>query len=69
MNPDELKLRYLLWIRHQTPDCILYGDDGEMQCSRCMIDFKRFSPTEIEDIFQKINFKAVLNAATNKEQQ
>jgi hypothetical protein len=38
MTP-ELKLRQLLWLNH---GCIsLYGDDGEMQCGQCGIDFKR----------------------------
>ena len=52
---DELKLsdietglRELLWLRHGCPMPALYGDDGEMQCSSCMVDFKRGTPEEIE---------------------
>jgi len=36
---DMRKLRELLWLRH---GCVgLYGDDGEMQCGACLLDFKR----------------------------
>lgn len=35
------QLRELLWLRHGCTG--LYGDDGEMQCSTCRIDFKRDS--------------------------
>ena len=34
-------LRKELWLRHGANDCLLYGDDGEMQCNACRIDFKR----------------------------
>jgi hypothetical protein len=37
------KLRKALWLRHGCPISSLYGDDGEMQCSGCGIDFKRMS--------------------------
>jgi hypothetical protein len=40
------KLRKLLWIRHGCTS--LYGDDGEMQCSKCRIDFLRDSADLIE---------------------
>lgn len=43
---ENKELRKLLWLRH---GCMgLYGDDGEMQCSKCMIDFKRDSVDKIE---------------------
>jgi hypothetical protein len=45
----ELKLRYLLWIRHDSNhSAFLYGDDGEMQCSKCGIDFLRMPVDGIE---------------------
>ena len=31
-------LRELLWLRHGCEMKHLYGDDGEMQCSRCSLD-------------------------------
>jgi hypothetical protein len=47
-------LRKLLWLRHGCPISALYGDDGEMQCGRCCIDFKRSSAVEIEQLFMAI---------------
>lgn len=40
---ENIKLRIFMWINHN-PKCTLgslYGDDGEMQCSNCKIDFKK----------------------------
>ena len=43
---DEISLlRKYLWLRHGCDG--LYGDDGEMQCNRCRIDFKRDSVRQI----------------------
>jgi hypothetical protein len=42
----ELEFRRLLWQRHGCAG--LYGDDGEMQCGSCILDFKRQPPSEIE---------------------
>lgn len=42
----ELLLRKLLWLNHGCT--FLYGDDGEMQCGKCLIDFKRDDPKLIE---------------------
>ena len=36
----ERELRKVLWINHGCPVTALYGDDGEMQCSACRLDFK-----------------------------
>ena len=48
MNKNEnYQLRKLLWLHHGCHIDSLYGDDGEMQCQHCLIDFKRDS---IEDI-------------------
>ena len=49
IKKDNLKLREILWLRHGCTG--LYGDDGEMQCGRCVIDFKRDSVNKIEKIF------------------
>lgn len=43
---DELVLRRLLWLNHG--HSMLYGDDGEMQCGRCLLDFKRDTVERIE---------------------
>ena len=53
MNNDELILRNLLWLNHGHFDC-LYGDDGEMQCNKCRIDFKRDSVKDIKKRFDDI---------------
>lgn len=47
---SKLRLRKLLWLRHGCEVSALYGDDGEMQCSSCGIDFKRTCPEAIYDI-------------------
>ena len=41
----EEEIRQTLWLGHGCQG--LYGDDGEMQCGACCIDFKR-------DSFQRI---------------
>ena len=48
-------LRQLLWLRHGCSGSALYGDDGEMQCNKCVIDFRRDTPEQIENKFWKIN--------------
>jgi len=53
----EMKLRELLWVNHGCPTHALYGDDGEMQCSICGIDFKRDSESTIREIIITRNLK------------
>jgi len=52
LKSDNLKLRKLLWIRHGCEIASLYGDDGEMQCGKCRIDFLRDSVELIENKFK-----------------
>lgn len=47
---ENKELRKWLWLRHGHD--ALYGDDGEMQCGRCVLDFKRQPVAEIADRFQ-----------------
>lgn len=56
---DELLLRRLLWLRHGCPSHALYGDDGEMQCHACMVDFRRDTPERIDERFLEINASVV----------
>jgi len=42
---NEEILRELLWMEHQCEG--KYGDDGEMQCGKCLIDFRRDSAKDI----------------------
>lgn len=57
--PDEREatLRRLLFLRHGCSGHVLYGDDGEMQCAACMIDFRRDTPEQIEKRFQELALK------------
>ena len=60
MSRDERLLRELLWLRHDAAhSSILYGDDGEMQCSACRIDFKRDAPSTIKERWQRMGFESL----------
>lgn len=48
---ENKKLRELLWLMHGHDG--LYGDDGEMQCGTCKIDFKRDSAERIATVFSE----------------
>jgi len=51
---DETKeWREMLWARHGCSSA-LYGDDGELQCAACGIDFKRQPAVEIAARFQEL---------------
>ncbi len=65
---QEHKLRELLWLRHGCSVAALYGDDGEMQCGHCLIDFKRASAEEIETAFTQIAWNK-LNDSNHFSQQ
>ncbi len=54
IEEEELLLRQMLWLSHGCPISALYGDDGEMHCGSCMIDFKRMKPSVIIQIRQKL---------------
>ena len=56
---EEQLLRKLLWVRHGCPFPALYGDDGEMQCHNCGIDFKRMAAKDIERRFIEINMPEI----------
>lgn len=59
---ENKELRKLIWLRHGCPITSLYGDDGEMQCSRCGIDFKRSPVAAIIERFEAIAVKALEDA-------
>ncbi len=59
---DNRVLRKLLWLRHADHTEALYGDDGEMQCGRCLIDFKRESVESIQKAFAQIGIMALIKA-------
>lgn len=57
LESENKLLRKLLWYRHGCELSALYGDDGEMQCNKCGIDFKRLNPIEIERSFIRSSLK------------
>ena len=60
IEEENKALREMLWLRH---GCLaLYGDDGEMQCGKCVIDFKRAEPQQIAARFEQIGRAALLQA-------
>lgn len=50
-------LRRLLWLSHGCPFPALYGDDGEMQCHKCCLDFKRDSAQKIDERFTEVGME------------
>jgi len=50
-------LRQMLWFRHGCSVGSLYGDDGEMQCNSCGIDFLRDTEEHIHNKFYDISMK------------
>ena len=50
LQAENMSLIKIIWIRH-AENCgglhALYGDDGEMQCNKCMKDFKRMNANEL----------------------
>lgn len=47
------ELRKVLWLNHGCDIGALYGDDGEMQCGRCIIDFLRATPEQLVSALQR----------------
>ena len=68
MDAQELLLRRLLWLRHDAEHfAALYGDDGEMQCSACGIDFKRRTAEEISERFRQIGAERLAAARARQD--
>lgn len=66
---SELILRRLLWLRHGCPFAALYGDDGEMSCDACRLDFRRMPAAEIEMAFYRQGARKLAQASgTNAAQ-
>jgi hypothetical protein len=56
-DEDVMLLRKELWLNHcaATHIGIIYGDDGEMQCSQCGLDFKRQPVKDILKRLEQVN--------------
>lgn len=60
-NPDvEALLRREWWLNHACPVGSWYGDDGEMSCGACRLDFKRMP---IEVLYERVTWARVEAAA------
>jgi len=68
MPSDEMMLRRLLWAKHGHGQ-YLYGDDGELQCKYCGIDFKRNSVSEIVGMFATTDMDALLDWARKEKEE
>jgi hypothetical protein len=51
MTPEEHALRRLLWLHHGHD--LLYGDEDQMRCLRCGLDFKQDPPDRIEQVLNQ----------------
>lgn len=58
-----LPWRRLLWLRHGCPREALYGDDGELSCGRCCIDFARMTAGEVESMWWEELMRRLRRAA------
>lgn len=54
----ERLLRREWWLNHGHGAASLYGDDGEMQCFRCVVDYGR-SP--IRDLYRHVMTRRMVN--------
>ena len=66
---ENKELRELLWLRHGCSFFQLYGDDGEMQCRNCMLDFKRDNIEKISRAFAKQGADILIKHAENLEKR
>lgn len=54
LDEENKLLRRHLWLTHGCNIKHLYGDDGEMQCLKCVIDFKRY---DVKTIIEQIQIR------------
>lgn len=69
VDSDEYTLRLMLATNHKglQDHCDLYGDDGELHCHSCDIDFVRDSPSDIRKALDQIGIKRL--ALRNEAEQ
>ena len=51
LRDENQQLRAFFWMNHGCDIGILYGDDGELQCGACLLDFKR---DDIDHLFNRV---------------
>lgn len=54
----EMRYRRKLWLGHGHK--VLYGDDGEMQCGICLVDFKRAKIERLEGIIENLALQRLI---------
>jgi len=67
MIEENFILRKLLWLSHGCPPSHLYGDDGEMQCQACLIDFIRTDIEVIVSRFEEMKKQRFIRAMLNRK--
>lgn len=67
IKAENKKLRELLWLNHGHTK-YLYGDDGEIQCSKCGLDFKRHDIGIIAKRFSDMIFQRMLEFQKRQEE-
>lgn len=66
-NDGEYILRAMLAIRHGCNVSAMYTDDGELQCSLCLIDFRRDTPQQIQGKLFQVGMEKLARAQEAKE--
>lgn len=66
LQKDNTLLRKLLWVNHNCPFHGRYGDDGEMQCHVCGVDFKRDAVSKIIADFERMGLKQLASVEIGK---
>ena len=66
---EQSLLREFLWINHGCPPPALYGDDGEMQCGKCRLDFKRQPAQELLDHIRGSRIEEMKNAKPQPDEK
>lgn len=66
-DSNEMTLRSMLWGHHGiVTGHYLYGDDGELNCNECGIDFKRHTVASIQDAICEQNLKRYADQQKDK---
>jgi hypothetical protein len=63
---ENIELRKLLWINHGHSQ--LYGDDGEMQCHECGLDFKRDTIKQIAEGLKESSLRQTPKLQDNSQE-
>ena len=62
LRADNRLLRYLLAMAHNSATHLIYGDDGELQCGVCFVDFVRDSASTIHKKIKDARLREIQRA-------